>query len=51
MSWQYHPLLVLFALGGFLSLGVAGYCWQYARSNRRSLLVVSIGVLAFNNAV
>jgi PAS domain S-box-containing protein len=51
MSWQYHPLLVLFALGGFLSLGVAGYCWQYARSNRWSLLVVSIGLLAFNNAV
>ena len=51
MSWQYHPLLVLFAIGGFLSLGVAGYCWQYARSNRRSLLVVSIGLLAFNNAV
>lgn len=51
MSWQYHPFLVLFALGGFVSLGVAAYCWQYLRTNGRSVLVVSIGLLAVNNAV
>jgi hypothetical protein len=51
MAWQYHPLLVLFALGGFVSVAVAGYCWQYLRARGWSHLVASIGLLGFNNAV
>jgi signal transduction histidine kinase len=51
MAWQYHPLLVLFAVGGLVSLVVAGYCWQYVQTRGRSYLVASIGLLGFNNAV
>jgi signal transduction histidine kinase len=51
MTWQYHPLLVLFSLGGFVSVVVAGYCWQYIRTRGWSYLVASIGLLGFNNAV
>jgi signal transduction histidine kinase len=51
MAWQYHPLLVLFALGGFVSLGVAGYCWQHIQTRSWSYLVGSIGLLGFSNAI
>lgn len=51
MAWQFHPLLVLFALGGLVSLIVAGYCWRYMQKFGRSHLVTSIGLLGFYNAV
>jgi signal transduction histidine kinase len=51
MAWQFHPLLVLFALGGLVSLVVTGYCWRYMQRFGRSHLVASIGLLGFNNAV
>ena len=51
MAWQFHPLLVLFAVGGLVSLVVAGYCWRYMQKFGRSHLVASIGLLGFNNAV
>lgn len=51
MGWQYHPLLVLFALGGFVSVGVAGYSWRYMRTYGPSYLVGSIGLLGFHNAI
>lgn len=51
MAWQYHPALILFALGGFVSLGVAGYCWRYIQMRGWSYLVTSIGLLGFNNAI
>jgi len=51
MAWQYHPILVVFALGGLISLVVAGYCWQYMRTRGQSYLVTSIGLLGFNNAI
>jgi signal transduction histidine kinase len=51
MAWQYHPLLVLFTLGGVVSLGVVGYCWQYIQTRGWSYLVGSIGFLGFGNAI
>lgn len=48
---QYHPLMVLMQLGGFVSLGVAAYAVRYMRQHGRSYLVGSVGLLAFNNAV
>jgi len=51
MVWQYHPLLILFALGGLVSLVVAGYCWRYMQIYGRSYLVASVGLLGFNNAI
>ncbi len=51
MAWQFHPLLVVFALGGLVSLTVAGYCWRYMEQFGRSYLVASIGLLGLNNAV
>jgi signal transduction histidine kinase len=51
MAWQYHPVLILFSLGGFVSLVVAGYCWRYIRTRGWSYLVASIGLLGFNNAI
>lgn len=51
MAWQYHPVLILFVLGGFISLVVAGYCWRHIQTHGWSYLVVSIGLLGFNNAI
>lgn len=51
LTWQYHPLLGLFASGGVVSLGVAGYCWQYIQTRSWSYLVGSIGLLGFSDAV
>lgn len=51
MAWQFHPLLVLFALGGLVSIAVTVYCWRYMQRFGRSHLVTSIGLLGFNNAV
>lgn len=51
MAWQYHPVLVLFAFGGLVSLGVAGYCWHYIQTHGQSYIVASIGLLGFNNAI
>jgi PAS domain S-box-containing protein len=49
--WQFHPLLVIFSLGGFVSLGVVVYCWRYIKRYGISYLVGGLGVLAFNNAI
>jgi PAS domain S-box-containing protein len=49
--WQYHPLLIVFSLGGLLSFAIAGYCFRYMRTYGTSYLVASVGLLAFNNGV
>jgi signal transduction histidine kinase len=51
MAWQFHPLLVLFAFGGFVSLLVFGYCWRYMHHHGRSYLVLAIALLGLNNAI
>lgn len=51
MSWQYHPILVVFTIGGTVSIAVAAYCFQYMYQHGRSYLVGGIGVLAINTAI
>jgi len=51
MGWQYHPVLILFFLGGFIAVGIAMFCWQYSRSHGTSYLIGSIGLLGVHDAV
>lgn len=51
MGWQYHPLLILFVLGGLVSVGIARFCWRYIEQHGSSYLVVAIGLLGLNNAI
>ncbi|SNR65495.1 PAS domain S-box protein [Halorubrum vacuolatum] len=49
--WQYHPILLVFILGGFISLAVAVYCLTYIRDRGFSYLVASIGLIGFHVAI
>jgi PAS domain S-box-containing protein len=49
--WQYHPLLIIFALGGIVSAAVTLYCWQYMQRYGSSYLVGGLGLIGFNNAI
>lgn len=51
MGWQYHPVLLLFFIGGFIAVGIAVFCWQYSRSHGTSYLVSSIGLLGVHDAI
>lgn len=51
MAWQYHPLLILFFLGGLIALGVAVFSVQYIRRHGFSYLVGGIGLFGFHNAI
>jgi PAS domain S-box-containing protein len=51
MPWQYHPILIVFAIGGTVSLGVAAYCFQYMYRHGRSYHVGGISALAINTAI
>jgi len=48
---QYHPILFFLQLGVLLSLGVAGYCGYRLRRHGRSLIVLSVGLLAVSVAI
>ena len=51
MSWQYHPILIIFSIGGTVSLAVTAYCVHYMYRHGRSYLVGGIAILAINTAI
>lgn len=51
MGWQYHPLLILFFVGGFIAFGVAVFSVQYIKRHGFSYLVGGIGLFGFHNAI
>jgi len=51
MAWQYHPIVVLFFLGGFVGLGVSLLAWVEIERRGRTPLVAAIGVLGVLNAI
>jgi signal transduction histidine kinase len=51
MAWQYHPLLVVFSLGGVIAVGIAAFCLRYVRRHGASYLVVGVGLLGVADAV
>jgi signal transduction histidine kinase len=51
MAWQYHPLLLLFFVGGILASGIAVYSWLYVRRHGFSYLVGGIGLLGVHDSV
>ncbi len=48
---QYHPILFFLQLGVLVSLGLAGYCAYRLRRHGRSLVVLSVGLLAVSVAI
>ncbi|WP_103017616.1 histidine kinase N-terminal 7TM domain-containing protein [Salinibacter ruber] len=48
---QYHPILFFLQLGVLVSLGLAGYCAYRLRRHGRSLVVLSVGLLAVSIAI
>jgi PAS domain S-box-containing protein len=50
-GWQFHPILIVFQIGGVLSVGVGLYSLVYLRRHGWRLLVAAVGLLAFNNAI
>jgi len=49
--WQYHPILLVFQLGAILSAGVAVYSAHRVWRHGYSLIVASVGLLAFLNTI
>ena len=48
---QYHPILFFLQLGVLVSLGLAGYCAYRLRWHGRSLVALSVGLLAVSVAI
>jgi PAS domain S-box-containing protein len=49
--WQYHPLLIIFAAGGLISVGIVLFLWRRWHQYGSSYLVGALGMMGINNAV
>ena len=49
--WQYHPLLIIFAAGGLISVGIVLFWWRRWQQYGSSYLVGALGMMGINNTV